>query len=186
MSTFEENFKKEKLNQLKEKLGIKNIHAVPKLEKILVNMGIRDVLADKKNLEKGSVLMVKITGQKPKVARAKKSISTFKLREGDEIALVSTLRGERMYDFFEKLAKIVLPRIRDFHGVKNSSFDGHGNYTLGFPETIVFPEIDPSTVDRVQGLEISIVTTAKNDEEGHALLEILGMPFEKTVEKRSS
>ncbi len=180
MTTFEEKFKKEQLPKLKEKLGIKNVFAVPKLSKILVNMGVKDAISDKKNMEKGASLLVKITGQKPKVTKAKKSISTFKLREGEEIGLVVTLRGKRMYDFFEKLTKIVLPRIRDFRGVRTTSFDGRGNYTLGFSESTVFPEIDPSTIDRIQGLEINIVTTAKDDKEGFELLSIMGMPFQKS------
>lgn len=179
MSTFEENFKKEKLLKLKEMLGIKNIHAVPVLSKIVVNMGVKDAIADKKNLEKGAAIMTRITGQKPKIVKAKKSISTFKLREGEEIALMVTLRGKRMYDFYEKLTKIVLPRIRDFRGARRNSFDGRGNYTLGFTESAVFPEIDPATVDRIQGLELTIVTTAKDNQQGIALLEILGMPFQK-------
>ena len=179
MSTFEEDLKKEKLPKLKESLGIKNIHDIPVLSKIVINMGVRDVLSDKKNLEKGSAILNKITGQKPKIMKAKKAISTFKLRQGDEIALMVTLRGKRMYDFFEKLSKIVLPRIRDFRGVSRNSFDGRGNYTLGFAESTVFPEIDPATVDHVQGLEVSIVTTAKDNKEGLALLEIMGMPFVK-------
>lgn len=179
MSTFEETFKKEQLLKLKEQLGIKNINAVPHLSKIVVNMGVRDVLSDKKNLDKGTELMTKITGQKPKVMKAKKAISTFKLREGDEIALMTTLRGTRMYDFYEKLVKIVLPRLRDFRGARRTSFDGRGNYTIGFAESTVFPEIDPATIDRVQGLEITIVTTAKDNREGIALLENMGMPFEK-------
>lgn len=179
MSTFEEIYKKEKLPKLKEKLGIKNVHDVPMLSKIVVNMGVKDAIADKKNLEKGASLMTKITGQKPKIVKAKKSISTFKLREGEEIALMVTLRGKRMFDFYEKLTKIVLPRIRDFRGVSRNSFDGRGNYTLGFTEAIVFPEIDPATVDKVQGLEVTIVTSAKDNTEGKELLEILGMPFQK-------
>lgn len=169
----------EKQKQLKEKLSIKNINAVPKLAKIVLNMGVKDALSDKKNLEKAGSQLSRISGQKPKTTRAKKAISTFKLREGDEIGLVVTLRGRRMYDFFEKLVGIVLPRLRDFRGVKINSFDGHGNYTLGFEETTVFPEIDPATVDKAQGLEIVIVTTARNNQEGMALLESLGMPFEK-------
>lgn len=169
----------EKQKQLKEKMGIKNVHAIPRLSKIVINMGVRDVLADKKNLEKAQVVLNKIAGQKSKVTRAKKAISTFKLREGDEVGLVATLRAKRMYDFFEKLTKIVMPRLRDFRGTPKKSFDGHGNYTLGFAESTMFPEIDPSTVDRAQGLEIVIVTTAKNDAEGFELLENLGMPFEK-------
>lgn len=169
----------EKQKQLKEKLGIKNVHAIPKLSKIVINMGVKDVLSDKKNLEKASVQLSRISGQKPKITRAKKAISTFKLREGDEIGLVATLRGKRMYDFFEKLVGIVLPRLRDFRGISKKSFDGHGNYTLGFEESTVFPEVDPATVDKAQGLEIVIVTTAKDNNEGLALLEGLGMPFVK-------
>lgn len=169
----------EKQKQLMEKLGIKNIHAVPRLSKIVVNMGVRGVLSDKKNLEKAQGLLSKISGQKPKVTKAKKAISTFKLRQGDEIGLVVTLRGKRMQSFFEKLTGIVLPRLRDFRGVPRTSFDGHGNYTLGFTESTVFPEIDPSAVESSQGLEVVIVTTAKNNEEGYSLLENLGMPFEK-------
>jgi len=170
----------EKQKQLKEKLGIKNMQAVPKLSKIVVNMGVKDALSEKKNIEKAQAILSRISGQKPKVTKAKKAISTFKLREGDEIGLVVTLRGKRMYDFYEKLANIVLPRLRDFHGVPRTSFDGHGNYTLGFTDSTVFPEIDPATVDIAQGLEIIIVTTAKDNKEGFSLLENLGMPFVKS------
>lgn len=170
----------EKQKQLKEKMGIKNIYAVPRLSKIVLNMGVKDVLSDKKNLEKAQAILSRISGQKPKVTKAKKAISTFKLREGDEIGLMVTLRGKRMYDFYEKLANIVLPRLRNFRGVPKTSFDGYGNYTLGFPESTVFPEIDPATVDRAQGLEIVIVTTAKDNKEGFALLENLGMAFVKS------
>ena len=158
---------------------IKNPMAVPALSRIVVNMGVKDALIDKKNIEKAKAVLTQITGQKPKVTAAKKAIAAFKLRIGDEIGLVVTLRGKRMHDFFTKLIAIVLPRFRDFHGVKKESFDGHGNYTLGFPESAVFPEIDPGKVDRIQGLEISIVTTAKNDKEGYTLLKALGMPFAK-------
>jgi len=174
-----DKFYKEIVKILMEKLGTKNAMAVPKLSKIVLNMGVRDVLADKKNLEREAAFFAQIAGQKAKIMKAKKSISTFKLREGDEIALMATLRGKRMYDFFEKLVAIVFPRIRDFHGVKRESFDGKGNYSLGFSESTVFPEIDPSKIDKIQGLEISIVTTAKNNDEGLTLLEALGMPFKK-------
>lgn len=169
----------EKQKQLKEKLGIKNIQAIPRLSKIVVNMGVKNVLSDKKNLEKAQALLSKISGQKPKVTKAKKAISTFKLREGDEIGLVVTLRGKRMLYFFEKLTNIVLPRLRDFRGVPRTSFDGHGNYTLGFTESTVFPEVDPAAMESAQGLEVVIVTTAKDNKEGFLLLENLGMPFEK-------
>lgn len=179
MNQLQEKYNKELAKDLKEKLGIKNANAVPKLSKIVLNMGVRDVLADKKNLEKAREILTQIAGQKPRTVKAKKSIATFKLREGDEIALMATLRGKRMYDFYQRLTSIVFPRIRDFRGVSNKSFDGKGNYTLGFAESTVFPEIDASKVDRVQGLEISFVTTAKNNEEGIALLTALGMPFVK-------
>jgi large subunit ribosomal protein L5 len=179
MNQLQERYKKEIAKGLGEKLGIKNPNAVPSLSKIVINMGVKDVLADKKNLEKAASVLAQISGQKPRVMKAKKSISTFKLREGDEIALMVTLRGKRMYDFFQKLTTIIFPRVRDFHGVKRDSFDGHGNYTLGFAESTVFPEIDLSKVDKIQGLEISIVTTAKDNKEGLELLEALGMPFQK-------
>jgi len=178
-NSLQENFKKEILNKLKESLNIKNIHDIPRLSKIVINMGVKDALADKKNIEKSAELLSQIAGQKPKIMKAKKSIAAFKLREGDQIALMVTLRGKRMYDFYQKLTLIVFPRLRDFHGVKTTSFDGHGSYTLGFAESAVFPEIDPSKFDKPQGLEISIVTTAKTNEHGLELLRALGMPFQK-------
>lgn len=179
MNTLQEKFIKEIAKKLQEELGIKNPNALPMLSKIVINMGVKDALSDKKNIEKEAEVLAQIAGQKPKVMKAKKSIAAFKLREGDQIALMVTLRGKRMYDFYQKLTTIVFPRFRDFHGVKKESFDGHGNYTLGFVESAVFPEIDPSKIDRIQGLEISIVTTAKNDEHGYVLLKALGMPFKK-------
>lgn len=179
LNPLQESYKKEIAKKLEQELSIKNINAVPKLLKININMGVKDALADKKNIEKATEVLSLIAGQKPKVTKAKKAISTFKLREGDEIGLTVTLRGKRMYDFYQKLTSIVFPRLRDFHGVKRNSFDGRGNYTLGFPESTVFPEIDPSRADRIQGLEISIVTTAKDNIQGLALLKALGMPFQK-------
>lgn len=175
----EERFNKEMSKKLTTDLGVKNPMALPKLNKIVINMGVKDSLLDKKNIEKAAVILTQIAGQKPKVMKAKKSISTFKLRQGDQIALMVTLRGKRMYDFFEKITNIVLPRLRDFRGVRKTSFDGRGNYTLGFAESSVFPEIDPSKVDKIQGLEVVIVTTAKDNKGGLALLEALGMPFVK-------
>ncbi|PIP74387.1 MAG: 50S ribosomal protein L5 [Candidatus Levybacteria bacterium CG_4_9_14_3_um_filter_35_16] len=175
----QEKFIKEIVGQLKKELGIKNNMALPKLLKIVVNMGVKDALLDKKSVEKAAGILAQISGQKPKVTKAKKSIATFKLRAGDEVGLAVTLRGKRMYDFFEKITTIVLPRLRDFHGVKTTSFDKHGNYTLGFVESAVFPEIDLAKVDKIQGLEISIVTTARDNKEGFALLKALGMPFKK-------
>lgn len=179
MSVLEEKYKKEIVLNLQKSLGIKNPMAVPKLSKIVVNIGVKDAILDKKNIEKVENILSQITGQKPKVTKAKKSISSFKLREGDKIGLMTTLRSKRMYDFFEKLVSIVLPRLRDFHGVLRKSLDEQGNYTIGFTECTVFPEIDPGKIDKIQGLEITIVTTAKDKKEGMALLENLGMPFEQ-------
>jgi large subunit ribosomal protein L5 len=179
MNTLQEKYKKEIAKSLQTELGIKNSNAVPMLKKIILNMGVKDALADKKNIERGAEILNQIAGQKPRVMKAKQSIAAFKLREGDQVAVVVTLRGKRMYDFYQKLTNIVFPRFRDFHGVKPESFDGHGNYTLGFPENTVFPEIDPSRMDRIQGFEVSIVTTAKDNAQGFALLKALGMPFKK-------
>ncbi len=164
---------------LQKELGTKNVLAVPKLKKIVVNVGIKDALADKKNIDNSVAILTQITGQKPKITAARKSIATFKLREGDKIGAMVTLRGKRMYNFYEKLVGIVLPRLRDFRGVSIKSFDGRGNYSLGFSEAIVFPEIDPSKIDTNQGVEITIVTSATNNEEAMALLRSLGMPFQK-------
>lgn len=170
---------KEIQKKLQEKLGIKNQMAIPQLKKIVVNMGVKGAVQDKKTVEVAVQVLEQITGQKPKVTKAKKSIATFKLREGDKIGVMVTLRGKRMHDFFKKIVTIVLPRLRDFHGVKTTSFDGKGNYTLGFSENTVFAEIDAGKVDKVQGLEICIATTARNNEEGMALLTVMGMPFVK-------
>lgn len=177
--TLRESFKKNIAKALQEKLGITSVMAVPKLIKIVVNMGVKDAIADKKNIERAVVIFTQITGQKPKITKAKQSIATFKLREGEPIGVVATLRGKRMYDFFVKVTRIVLPRLRDFRGVGTKQFDSRGNYTLGFAEHTVFPEIDPGKVEKVFGLEVVIVTTAKNEKEGFALLEALGMPFKK-------
>src|SRR3990167_4863789 len=141
---------------LQKGLGIANLFATPKLKKIVVNIGIKDALSDKKNIENSVAILTQITGQKPKLTKAKKSIATFKLREGDQIGVVATLRGKRMYDFYEKLVSIVLPRLRDFRGVPTTSFDKMGNYTLGLTEHTVFPEIDLSKVTTPFGLEITI------------------------------
>jgi large subunit ribosomal protein L5 len=165
--------------KVQEELGIKNVMETPKITKIVVNMGVKNALSDKKNIESAATVLTQITGQKPKVTKAKKSIASFKLREGDQIGLMVTLRGKRMNNFYNKLITIVLPRIRDFHGVKRTSFDGKGNYALGFSEQTVFPEIDPGKADKVQGLEICIVTTAKDNTQGLKLLEVMGMPFVK-------
>lgn len=165
--------------KLKEKLKLKNDMALPRLNKIVVNIGVKDAVADKKNIERMEKALAIITGQKPKITKAKKAISTFKLRQGDPIGLVVTLRGKRMESFFEKVVKIVLPRIKDFRGVSRKSFDGQGNYTLGLHEYSVFPEIDPASVERLQGLEVSFVTSAMDNNQGLVLLEAMGMPFTK-------
>lgn len=167
------------IEKLQKELGIKNPMALPRLVKIVLGMGIKDAVSDKKNLEQMIPVLSSITGQKPKVTRAKKSIASFKLREGEEIGLVVTLRGKRMYDFFERLTKVVLPRLRDFHGVKRI-LDKQGNYSLGFSEYSVFPEIDPGSVTKMQGMQVTIVTSGSSEKEGLVLLEALGMPFEKT------
>ena len=172
------------MDKLQEKLKIKNPMAVPQLKKIVVNVGVKDAVQDKKNIERMEKALAIITGQKAKITRAKKAIATFKLRQGDAIGLVVTLRGKRMQDFFAKIVKIVLPRIRDFRGVSRKSFDGHGNYTLGLHEYSVFPEIDPASVDRLQGIEIIFVTTAGTNEKGIALFEAMGMPY--TREQKQS
>lgn len=179
MDSLQDRFKKEMLKKIQEDLGITNPMGVPRLSKIVVNVGVRNAVAEKKNIDAASVWVAEITGQKPKVTRAKKAIASFKLREGDPIGLVVTLRGKRMYDFFSKLVNVVLPRIRDFSGVKVSGFDGGGNYTIGFRENAVFPEINPGKVENLQGFEVSIATSAKTNEEGKVLLETLGMPFKK-------
>lgn len=167
------NVKKE----LVKKFNYKNVNQVPKLEKIIVNSVTRDAVANGKIVENIVNEMSAITGQKPVIARAKKSISSFKLREGQAIGAFVTLRGERMYDFLDKLVTFSLPRVRDFRGVSPKGFDGKGNYTLGLKEQIIFPEINYDKVDKIRGLGISFVTTANNNEEGRELLRLLGMPF---------
>lgn len=164
---------------LQAQLGIANVMAVPRLEKIVINMGVKDATGDKKLVDKMAGVIGQISGQKPKIARAKKSIATFKLRQGDPIGVTVTLRGKRMSAFMERLINVVLPRIKDFRGISKESFDGRGNYALGFREYAVFPEIDPNTVDRMQGMEIIFVTSGRTNAEGAALLEAMGMPFAK-------
>lgn len=179
MVILQKKYNEEIKQALQKELGIKNVMAIPQIKKIVINMGIKDALSDKKNVERAVEVLTQIAGQKPKVTKAKTSIATFKLREGDQIGVMVTLRGNRMFDFMEKLIGVVLPRLRDFRGIKKTSFDSRGNYTLGLSEFTVFPEIDPGKIDRVQGLEICITTTGKDAKEGLALLTVLGMPFEK-------
>ncbi|HUQ85610.1 MAG TPA: 50S ribosomal protein L5 [Candidatus Limnocylindrales bacterium] len=183
MTDLRKRYTEDMVTKLQKKLNVKNPMSVPKLSKIVINMGVKDAVADKKNIDKMSTVLTQITGQKVKVTRAKKAIASFKLRIGDPIGLVATLRGARMYDFYDKVVKIVLPRIKDFRGVKRTSFDKSGNYTLGLREYSVFPEIDPGSVEKLQGMEVVIVTTAKNTNDSLALLEELGMPFTKEAAK---
>lgn len=164
---------------LKEKFGYKNIHQVPKLHKIVLNMGLGEASRSAKYLEAAVNEMTNIAGQKAVVTKAKKSIATYKIRGGMPIGCMVTLRGERMYDFLEKLIGVVMPRIRDFRGISNKSFDGRGNYSLGIKEQGLFPEISYDDIDAVRGMDISIVTTAKTDEEAKELLAAIGMPFKK-------
>ncbi len=179
MSRLKERYRQEIIPRLMELCGYKNVMRVPRLEKMVLNIGMGEAIQNAKALEAAEKDLVAISGQHPVTTRAKKSIATFKLRTGMPIGLKVTLRGERMYDFFDKLVNAVLPRIREFQGVSRNSFDGRGNYTLGIKEQLIFPEIDYDHIDKVRGLEMSIVTTAKTDDEGRQLLELLGMPFAK-------
>ncbi|MDO5015917.1 MAG: 50S ribosomal protein L5 [Eubacteriales bacterium] len=162
-----------------ERFHYGSIMEVPKLEKIVLNMGVGDAKENAKAIENSVKVLETISGQKPIVVKARKSVANFKLRQGMPIGIKVTLRGERMYDFMDKLVSIALPRTRDFRGINPNSFDGRGNYALGAKEQLIFPEIDYDTVDKIRGLDIAIVTTANSDEEGKALLEGLGMPFRK-------
>ena len=179
MSRLKEMYKKEAIPNLMERCGYKNIMQVPHLDKVVLNIGLGEAIREAKAMEAAEKDLTAISGQHPIITRAKKSIAAFRLRTGMSIGLKVTLRGERMYDFFDKLVNAVLPRVREFQGVSQNSFDGQGNYTLGLKEQIVFPEVDYDKVDKLRGLEVSIITTAKTDDEGRHLLEALGMPFSK-------
>ncbi|MBA2276470.1 MAG: 50S ribosomal protein L5 [Chloroflexia bacterium] len=177
MARLKERYREEIAPAMMGDFGYKNIYQVPKLDKIVLNIGLGEAIANARALDAAVGDLSLITGQKPVVTRAKKSIAAFKLRAGMPIGAMVTLRGPRMYEFLDRLVAVALPRIRDFRGVSPNSFDGRGNYTLGLREQIVFPEIDYDRIDKVRGLEISFVTTARNDEEGRRLLTLLGMPF---------
>ena len=170
-------YKDEIVPQLMKDFGFKNIMQVPKLERIVINMGLGEAVQNAKLIESASEELKAITGRKPVITRAKKSIATFKLREGMPIGVMVTLRGEQMYDFLDRLVSIALPRTRDFKGISPKAFDGRGNYTLGIREQIVFPEINYDKIDRIKGMNVTLVTTAETDEQGRALLKSLGMPF---------
>jgi large subunit ribosomal protein L5 len=180
MSRLYEKYRSEVVPELRDELGIANVMAVPRLEKITVNVGAGDAIQNIKLLDTAKAELGLITGQLPAIRRAKKSISSFKLRKGQPIACFVTLRGRRMYEFFDRLVNIVLPRVRDFRGVPPTAFDGRGNYTLGMRDQLVFPEIDYTKVERPRGMNITIVTTARTDDEARALLKKLGMPFRES------
>jgi large subunit ribosomal protein L5 len=172
-----EQYQKEVRKKMQDEFGIKNVMAVPKIEKIVLNMGMGEAIANMKVLDNAVEELAQIAGQKPVVTRAKKSIASFKLRAGVPIGTMVTLRGEKMYEFLDRLINIALPRVRDFRGVPTRAFDGRGNYTIGVRDHFIFPEIDVSKVDKSKGMNITIVTSAKNDEQARFLLKELGMPF---------
>lgn len=177
MARLKEHYRKTVIPALIKEFGYKNIMAVPRLEKITINMGVGEATQNPKLLDGAVRELAQITGQRPVITKAKKSVSAFKLREGMAIACMVTLRGDRMYEFLDRLTNIALPRVRDFRGVSTKSFDGRGNYTLGIRDQLIFPEIDYNKVEKTKGMNISITTTAKTDAEGLALLRHLGMPF---------
>lgn len=179
MNRLKEKYNNEIVNTLMDKFEYESVMEVPKIDKIVLNMGVGDAVSNTRNLENAVNELTLISGQKPIVTKAKKSVASFRLREGMAIGAKVTLRGERMYDFLDKLVSVSLPRVRDFRGVNKNAFDGRGNYTLGVKEQLIFPEISYDDVSKVRGLDIVIVTTAETDEEGRALLSELGMPFQK-------
>ena len=174
-----ELYTKEVRKKMQDEFKIKNPMAVPKVEKVVLNMGVGEAIQNAKILDSAVDELTTITGQKPVITKAKKSIASFKLREGQSIGTMVTLRGEKMYEFLDRLINIALPRVRDFRGVAAKSFDGRGNYTLGIRDHLIFPEIDVAKVDKAKGMNITIVTTAKNDEQARFLLREMGMPFTK-------
>ena len=177
MARLMDRYQKEIMPRLAERLGRKNKLSLPRLQKIVVNMGVGKALQDKNRMEQAAEQLAQITGQKAQVTKAKRAVSGFRLREGNEIGCRVTLRGRRMYEFLDRLISIALPRIRDFRGVNPRSFDGHGNYSLGLSEQQVFPEIDPDKVTFVQGMDVTFVTSTNNDDEARELLRGFGMPF---------
>ena len=179
MNRLQERYENEVVKSLMEKFNYSSKMQAPKIEKIVLNIGVGDAVSNSKLLDDAVNELTLITGQKPVVTRAKKSIAGFKLREGQAIGCKVTLRGERMYEFLDKLVNVSLPRVRDFRGVSNNSFDGRGNYTLGVKEQLIFPEIEYDKIDKVRGMDINFITTAKTDEEAKELLTLLGAPFAK-------
>jgi len=179
MNTMLEKYKNEVIPALSKTFDLKNIMEVPKIEKIVVNIGMGEALDNPKSLEAAVSDLTIITGQKPVTNKARKSIANFKLREGRLIGTKVTLRGERMWSFFDRLVNTALPRVRDFRGISANAFDGRGNYTLGLRDQLIFPEIEYDKIDKLRGMEITIVTTAKNDDQARVMLQLLGMPFKK-------
>jgi large subunit ribosomal protein L5 len=172
-------YRDEVVPAMMKEFGYANVMQVPRLEKMVVNIGLGEALQNPRALDSASQDIAIITGQKPIITRAKRSIANFKVREGNPIGLKVTVGGDRMYEFFDRMVNATLPRIRDFHGVSGKAFDGRGNFSLGIREQLVFPEIDYDKVDRIRGLQVTVITTAKSDEEGKRLLELLGMPFSR-------
>ncbi len=177
MARLQVKYKKEIVGQLQEKLGRKNVHSLPRLQKIVVNMGVGKALEDKNRLEQSAMQLSQITGQKAQIRKAKVAVSGFRLREGNAIGCRVTLRGARMFEFLDRLVTIALPRIRDFRGINPKSFDGRGNYSMGLTEQQVFPEVDPDKLTFVQGMDVTFVTSTTNDDEARELLRCFGMPF---------
>jgi large subunit ribosomal protein L5 len=177
MSRLRDRYEKDVAPTLKKEFGYRNVMAIPKIEKIVVNMGLGEATQNAKIVDTGADEVARVTGQKPVTTRAKKSIAQFKVRKGMPIGAMVTLRGERMWDFLDRLISVALPRVRDFRGVSPKGFDGRGNFTLGLRDQLLFPEIDYMKVDKARGMNVSVVTTAKTDEEARKLLQLLGMPF---------
>ena len=177
MSRLRERYTKDVVPALKKEFGYKNVMAVPRLQKVVVNMGLGEATSNAKLVDVGADELARVTGQKPVTRRSKKSIAAFKVRKGMPIGAMVTLRGERMWEFLDRLMSVALPRVRDFRGVSARGFDGRGNYTLGLKDQLLFPEIDYMKVDKARGMNISVVTTAKTDEESRKMLQLLGMPF---------
>ena len=177
MNRLKEKYQNEAISALKKEFGYSNVMAVPKIEKVVVNMGLGEATGNAKIIDTGADEIARVTGQKPVVRRARKSIAQFKVRQGQPIGTMVTLRGDRMWEFLDRLVSIALPRVRDFKGVSPKGFDGRGNYTLGLRDQLLFPEIDYMKVDKARGMNVSVVTTAKTDEEARKLLQFIGMPF---------
>ena len=174
-----EMYRQEVVPALMKEFGYRNVMEAPRLEKVVVNIGLGEALQNPKALDSAASDIAAITGQKPVITRAKRSIANFKVRQGNPIGLMVTVRGDRMWELVDRMVNAALPRIRDFHGVSNKGFDGRGNYSLGIREQLIFPEIEYDKIDRIRGLQITLVTTARNDEEGKRLLQLLGMPFSR-------